>query len=579
MKSERSGRVDEWAGREGRAGGDAPADPLPDLSFGFDGLDAFPGPVVVLDPAGRMLAGNRRSDALAAALAQGRIACLEDLREMPGATSLECLPLPDGGTQVLDLVVVPAADGRALLIGRDVTLERNLRAALVESRQRYKDLVEISSDFAWEIGPDGRFVFVSPKGALGHAADELIGRRPADFIVPGEASFIINPFEASGPVEDIEVWMRQNDGGQVCVLTSATPLRGDQGEWRGARGVCRDVTQERLRDAALSRANARERLLSYIVRTIRDEVEPGGMLQAAAEATARALGATGCQIHRLGGEEGEFSLAATFGAAGEPLPVLDTLADSDHFEGEQPGWRVLATVCRYRHSVNGAVLLWRSAERPAWGDDDRLLIDDVANQVGLAAEQIANHERVLRLSRTDGLTGLYNRRAFFEEIARRFHRLLREGRPAALIYVDLDNFKAVNDVHGHQTGDRALLAVRDLMVQHTRPTDLIARLGGDEFAIWLDCAEEKTAVRRCEELLEAGRGLACFSGSPDKPLLFSLGVAVHSGGETETIEALIARADKAMYEVKRDGKGAWRLAPPAGRGCRAEGGDASWSAC
>ena len=579
MESERPGLIDDLAEHQGQSGDGGTTDPAGGVVLGHEGLDAFPGPVVVLDLAGRVVGGNRRSDALIAALMQGRIACLNDLREMPGATSLECLPMPDGAAQVLDLVVVPAAGGFSLLIGRDVTLERNLRAALVESRQRYKDLVEISSDFAWEIGPDGRFVFVSPKGALGHAADELIGRRPADFIVPGEASFAISPFEASGPVEDIEVWMRQNGGSQVCVLTSATPLRGDQGEWRGARGVCRDVTQERLRDAALSRANARERLLSYIVRTIRDEVEPAGMLQAAAEATARALGATGSQIYRLHGESGGFSLAASFGLAGEAERALESLADSDHFEGDLPDWRLLATVCRYRHSVNGAVLLWRGTDRPIWSDDDRLLIDDVANQVGLAAEQIANHERVLKLSRTDGLTGLYNRRAFFEEIARRFQRLLREGRPAALIYVDLDNFKAVNDVHGHQTGDRALLAVRDLMVQHTRPTDLIARLGGDEFAIWLDSAEEKTAVHRCEALLAAGQHLALFSGSPDKPLLFSLGVAVHSGGETETIEALIARADKAMYEVKRGGKGAWRLAPPAGYGVRAEGGDASWPVC
>ncbi|WP_231376187.1 diguanylate cyclase [Magnetospirillum fulvum] len=533
------------------------------LSLGADGLSAFPGPAVVLDAHGSVIASNGRGEGLAAAVTQGRIACLSDLLSMPGTTSLECLPLAGGGALVFDLVALPAQSGLSILLGRDVTLERNLRAALVESRQRYKDLVEISSDFAWEIGADGRFVFVSPKGALGHAADELIGRRPAEFVVQDNSPAAANPFEANGPIEDVEVWMRQSDGAQVCVLISAMPLHGDTGEWRGTRGVCRDVTQERLRDAALSRANARERLLSYIVRTIRDEVEPAGMLQAAAEATARALGASGCQIFRLRPEDGGFSLAAAFGEAGPEQIVLESLADSDHFDNDHESWRVLATVCRYRHSVNGAVLLWRTAERAAWGDDDRLLIDDVANQVGLAAEQIANHERVLKLSRTDGLTGLFNRRAFFEEIARRFQRLLREGRPAALIYVDLDNFKAVNDVHGHQTGDRALLAVRDLMVQHTRPTDLIARLGGDEFAIWLEAAEEKIAVRRCEELLTAGAQLACYSGSPDKPLLFSLGVAVHSGGEAETIEALIARADKAMYEVKRGGKGAWRLAPPS----------------
>jgi diguanylate cyclase (GGDEF)-like protein len=246
--------------------------------------------------------------------------------------------------------------------------------------------------------------------------------------------------------------------------------------------------------------------------------------------------------------------------------VLDTFESTDHYDADLGEWRVLASVCRYRHSINGAVLLWRQMSRAAWSDDDRLLIDDVANQVGLAAEQITNHERMVKLSRTDGLTGLFNRRAFFEEIARRFHRLKREGKPAALIYVDLDNFKAVNDVHGHQTGDEALLAVRDMMLQHTRPIDLIARLGGDEFAIWLEAAEERIAIKRCQDMLEAAKGLDRYSGAPEKPLGCSLGVAVFDGGEGETIEELIARADKAMYQVKRTGKGAFHIAAPPSNG-------------
>jgi len=343
---------------------------------------------------------------------------------------------------------------------------------------------------------------------------------------------------------------------------SSTPILGEHGEWKGARGVCRDVTQERLRDAALSRANNRERLLSYIVRFSRDEVNPADMLRAAAEATARALGATGCQIFRIIPDASDFALAAQFGEGGDERPVLDSFIASDHFDQDLDGWHVLSTVSRYRGSINGAVLLWRDSSRGTWSDDDRLLIDDVANQVGLANEQITNHERILKLSRTDSLTGLFNRRAFFEEIARRFARLLREHKPAALIYVDLDNFKLVNDVHGHNTGDQALLAVRDLLLRHTRPIDLVARLGGDEFAIWLEGAEERIAVVRCQELLAATKVLETYSGSPDRPLHMSLGVAVHGGPSSESLDELIARADKAMYQVKRDGKGDWRLAPP-----------------
>ncbi|MGE5548283.1 MAG: diguanylate cyclase [Solirubrobacterales bacterium] len=538
--------------------------PRRSFTLGPGALSAYPGPALVLDASGAVVHANARAALLADAIASGRIRHLDFLlsagRNQPQAVS-ETLVGAGGVEIALELEAMPTREGDVLVLGRDVTLERNLRAALVDSRRRYKDLVEISSDFAWEVGDDGRLVFVSPKGALGYAADELVGRHPDELVVPG-AGDEAAPFRASLPIEDAEVWMTQADGSAACLLSSATPVLGAEGEWQGARGVCRDVTQERLRDAALMRANNRERLLSYIVRTIRDEVDPADMLRAAAEATARALGASGCQIFRIHPDASDFAQAARFGEAGNEMPVLDSFLERDHFDGELDGWHVLATVSAYRHSINGAVLLWRAPGRPAWSDDDRLLIDDVATQVGLANEQIANHERILRLSRTDSLTGLFNRRAFFEEIARRFHRLSREHRPAALIYVDLDNFKAVNDVHGHQMGDDALLAVRELLLQHTRPIDIVARLGGDEFAIWLEGAEERIAVERCRALVEASAGLDGFSGSADRPLRMSLGVAVHAGPSEETLEELIARADRAMYEVKHDGKGDWRLAPP-----------------
>ncbi|OAN56860.1 sensor domain-containing diguanylate cyclase [Magnetospirillum moscoviense] len=536
------------------------------VTLGDSALAAYPGPALVLTRDGAVVQANRRAEPLQAAIAANRLknlpALLAAADGQPTAT-IETLAAPGGGVLILELSSLPTEDNHLLILGRDVTLERNLRSALVESRQRYKDLVEISSDFAWEVGADGRFVFVSPKGALGYAASELVGHHPKEYSASTDHTTAL-PFLASIPVEDSEVWMRQADGSEACLLASATPILGEQGEWIGARGICRDVTQERLRDAALSRANSRERLLSYIVRTIRDEVDPADMLRAAAEATARALGATGCQIFRIHPEASDFALAAQYGEGGDEKTILDSFLESDHFDDSIGGWNVLSTVSRYRASINGAVLLWRDPCRPGWSDDDRLLIDDVANQVGLANEQIANHERILKLSRTDSLTGLFNRRAFFEEITRRFNRLSREHRPAALIYADLDNFKAVNDVHGHQTGDQALLAVRDLLLQSTRPIDLVARLGGDEFAIWLEGAEEHIAIQRCTDMLEASKELVRYSGSPEKKLAMSLGVAVHGGPSHESLEELIARADKAMYEVKRDGKGHWRLAPPPG---------------
>ncbi|MBF0393073.1 MAG: diguanylate cyclase [Alphaproteobacteria bacterium] len=527
-------------------------------------LDTHPDPALILAD-GRVQAANPRAlrlrEAIEGGLAPDILALAAEVGD-EGVATVESLVLPaDNGSQILEVTLLPLADRRVLALGRDLTLEANLRAALVESRQRYKDLVQISSDFAWEVGKDGRFVFVSPRGALGYGADRLVGHAPDEFLV-GRQNGVEpqpSPFGCSHPVDGTEVWMRRANGEVACLLASAAPLLGKDGERRGSRGVCRDVTLERARDAALGRANNRERLLNYIVRTIRDVVDPSDMLKAAAEATARALGASGCQIFRMEGRAGGHTLAAEFGACGDAAPVMQALVAADHHETRLG----LATVSRYRHAVNGAVCLWRDAEALPWSDDDRLLIDDVANQIGIANEQITNHERILTLSRTDALTGLFNRRAFFEELGRRYLRLTRERRSAALIYVDLDNFKLVNDAHGHQKGDEALLAVRDLLLSHTRPSDLVARLGGDEFALWLEGADQVVAIRRSTSLVAAGEELACWSGSADAPLHLSLGVAVHDPERPESLQELLARADHAMYEVKRGGKAAWLLAPPA----------------
>ncbi|MCC7166269.1 MAG: diguanylate cyclase [Rhodospirillales bacterium] len=530
-------------------------------------VDQCPMACLLATAEGEVLAANALAGPLEEAIAQGHTPEVlgyigrAALTGKPMAESI-LLPGPQGPIY-FELTLMPMAEpDTVLVLGREVTLERNLRVALVESRQRYKDLVEISSDFSWETGLDGRFVFVTPRGAMGYSADELVGRDPARLIDPGHEEEG-KVFSARHPTEDVEIWMRTAQGQPICVQVSAAPLIGPAGEWRGARGVCRDITDMRERDAALARAANRERLLTYIVRTIRDEVEPGNMLQAAAEATARALSAQGCRIYRV--ESGRHRTAAGFGTFGEgPIDrALDAALEggAQTFEFEQDGWQVMAALTRYHGQVNGAIALARPS--PLWHDDERILITDVANQIGIANEQIANHERILNLSRTDALTGLFNRRAFFEEAIRRFNRLDRDQKSAALLYVDLDNFKMVNDVRGHQAGDQALIAVRDLLVGNTRPIDLVARLGGDEFAIWLEGADVSVAEKRAQALLGAFTSLLPLSGTPEKPLGASLGVAVHLPDHPERFEELVARADETMYEVKRHGKGSYRLSVPS----------------
>ena len=544
------------------------------LTIGSSVLDGYPGAAILVRPDCSVVAANAKGASLEALLRHGAVSeipaivsqAAEERRIVSGTVSL------DGrqGRIILEVTAMPQADGETLVIlAKDLTMERNLRSTLVESRQRYKDLVEISSDFAWEIGAEGTFIFVSPRGALGYTAEEMVEHRPEEFVIdPEEYSPL--PFESARPLENVEMWMRRADGTTAWVVISCLPLKSDDGEWRGSRGICRDVTDDREREAALTHARHREQLLNYIVSTIRNEVEPNNMLTTAAAATARALGAEGCTIFRQS-EPGLFMAAAEYGD-NEGLNSLDEFMkglkdDDDIIEAEIGKWMVLAAATHYRQSINGAIAMWRMPESGTWDNDNRILIVDVANQLGIANEQITNHERILKLSRTDGLTGLLNRRAFYEEeLPRRLSRLERSGEKAALFYLDLDNFKRVNDVHGHQRGDDALLFLRDMLLEFSRPGDVISRLGGDEFAMWLDGISEEVVLERVKMLIEIStEKLLPFSGDEDHPLGLSIGVAICDPSIGEPLSELLSRSDEAMYEVKRAGKGGFRMAALPGQ--------------
>ncbi|NQU61676.1 MAG: sensor domain-containing diguanylate cyclase [Rhodospirillales bacterium] len=539
-------------------------------------LAGYPGAALLVGAGGEVICSNVKAAGLEALIEHEAAPEIKSLIEQArsaksvaaGSVSLSSAK----GEIVLEISVVPGPGdaGEMVVMARDMTMERNLRTALVESRQRYKDLVEVSSDFSWEVNPEGKFVFVSPRGAIGYKAEELIDKKAEDFVISPE-EFSPLPFVSERSLDNIEIWMHNKDGTTACVILSCVPLMAGEngGEvWKGTRGVCRDVTEERENESALARARRREQHLNYIVSTIRDELEPHNMLNAAAAATARALGVAGCRIYRRD-EDDKFSTAAEHGNI-EGLDKLDGQLNSLSTGGQVVEisigkWQVLATSTNYRQSVNGALSIWKVSTDEPWEDDHHLLISDIANQLGIANEQISNHERIVALSRTDGMTGLLNRRAFLEEeLPRRVLRLERNRETAALFYVDMDNFKQVNDIHGHQAGDEAIMSLRDLLMEMSRPGDVIARLGGDEFGMWLDGISPEVTENRANRLIEASQAMRKFSGDADHPLGISVGIAMYDPEKNETLDEILARADAAMYIVKNAGKGGFHMAKSPG---------------
>jgi diguanylate cyclase (GGDEF)-like protein len=178
------------------------------------------------------------------------------------------------------------------------------------------------------------------------------------------------------------------------------------------------------------------------------------------------------------------------------------------------------------------------------------------------------------LSVTDELTGLLNRRGFLAQLDRAIATARRGGPLGVLMICDLDDFKAINDRHGHLVGDDALCQTAEILAQNVRRTDTVARLGGDEFSILLIGAHLIAARRKAHALAQLVAATPIASGKWQFNLGVSFGLAAYTGHESE--EELLNRADMAMYGQKR--RRAWRMAETeAPQPSRAEARDGSSS--
>ena len=160
------------------------------------------------------------------------------------------------------------------------------------------------------------------------------------------------------------------------------------------------------------------------------------------------------------------------------------------------------------------------------------------------------YRREQQLARVDSLTNIYNRRFFLELLEKEIQRSHRYRYSLTLAYLDIDNFKLVNDRYGHSTGDKLLQKVAKTLVDTARANDIVARLGGDEFAFLLpqtDCHQASAALKRIYDELQS------LSESNNWPIGYSIGAMAFTN-PPDSIDFLIAQVDQLMYKVKENGK-------------------------
>lgn len=424
-----------------------------------------------------------------------------------------------------------------------------LHGALLESRQRWQDLAGLAADFVFETDSDGRFTFLWPERILGWPAASLLGRRAASLLL-GTGP---DPFAQRREVRRHRAWVGSAGGKPRCLAISLAPIGNAQGRFAGLRGAAQDVTEQEEAATAAAAGLRRAALLDALAETVRHAGTPREALSRGLVGLRDALGCAGTAMVVPDGA-GARMIAAT-GPVPPALaePATASIAGRADWCGRLGGRQPAALL--HHHGLPPAVstlAAWRDPGGRDWDSEDLAVLRSMAATLGAVLGFARLQEELERQASTDALTGLPNRRAFLAALA----GALRETRAVALLFLDLDNLKPVNDAEGHEAGDALLRATARLLRAEAGAEGVAARLGGDEFALLLPGAAEAAAIARAEALLAAAGDL------PAPAPRFSIGIACRAAGAAEEAERLLARADAALYAAKRHGRGAWRLAGP-----------------
>jgi two-component system, cell cycle response regulator len=227
--------------------------------------------------------------------------------------------------------------------------------------------------------------------------------------------------------------------------------------------------------------------------------------------------------------------------------------------GEPTGEEVISVPLRVSSGVLGVLNLYDRTDGRPFDAHDLETVRSFASQAAVAIDNVLLHQEAQRLSVTDALTGLGNYRSFQQILSREIERAARFERSLGLLMLDLDLFKSVNDVHGHQVGNAVLVEVAERLRTEVREVDVVARYGGEEFAVILPESDSDGSGHTAERICRAMRARPFAVGDLELTVTVSIGVAVfprhgQSGG------ALVRAADEALYAAKAGGRDQWRTA-------------------
>jgi diguanylate cyclase (GGDEF)-like protein/PAS domain S-box-containing protein len=431
--------------------------------------------------------------------------------------------------------VVPE-DERIYAVARDVTDRNHMQGALAASEARYRELVHSLPNAAVvTFDHDLRFTFAAGEALDAEVEGNIVGRSLAE-VWPDFAVALTPRYRATlgGHGQSFELAGRTDDHYWIQMA----PLRDADGTIDGGMLLLQDITALKSAQRELSLAEERFRTAF--------EQAPIGMGIVAPDGRYLRVNEALCRITGYSAEE---LLQTTCDAITHPDDVAGGAAGrADLVAGLSP---IQATEKRYLHAAGHTV--WVSLHATLVLDADGNP-SHILGQVLDITDRRRFQERLQHLVDHDPLTGLFNRRRFEQELDRHVAHAARYGVQGALLVLDLDDFKLVNDTLGHNAGDELIVSIAGLLKAHLRDSDVIARLGGDEFAVLLPAGGPEEAEAVAAKLVRAVRAEATVVGSRRaRRITTSVGVAPFSAGGL-TGEEMLINADLAMYEAKEAGR-------------------------
>jgi diguanylate cyclase (GGDEF)-like protein/PAS domain S-box-containing protein len=424
---------------------------------------------------------------------------------------------------------------------------RRAEDALRASEAKFRGLFENVMEGVYQTSREGRFLSVNPAlvQMLGFgSAEELYALESATSLYwnPEERADFVRRIEADGEVRNAEYHLKRKDGTELVVLESGRVVRDEHGSIVAYEGTVADITERKKAETAVFEEKERAQVT---VQSIGDGV-----------ITTDAQG----RVDYLNPVAESLTGWDTREARGLPVAAIFRLVnDIDREPVENPVVRCLREA-RVIGLSDHTVLLSRLGQEIAIQNSAAPIRDRAGEVIGavMVFHDVSRERRLRRAlayqASHDALTGLINRREFESRLNEALLSTRRgENVRYVLLYLDLDQFKLVNDTCGHPAGDRLLKQITGLLQTRVRGSDLLARLGGDEFGILLaECSPEQ-AMRIADSLRQAIRDYRFVWHDGALNVGVSIGI-VEITRDTESMAALMSAADVACYAAKDEGR-------------------------